>query len=883
VAFDVGSPTKLTTEDDFLASGDYLICLKMYTGYQEEPILIDTQVMTVTNLPPAIFETYINDVDSANWIYSASAWVMDGDWLDDVTCTVDYGDGTVPQPGELSMSSCDGPDHEYAEAGIYTVTITLTEASFDPVTASFQLEVLDPNPDVFTWSPLAPTTGETVTFSIFPDLLILLPPEMLFEWTRGANPGDTECTEPLGTDQTAATTFSAAGDYMVCLHLLNLPVQEITNNQIITVTDAPQTTHSISGTVFDDQNINGVFDAGEPGLPGMTVGVAKDCDWENVITAATGADGGYAFTGLDAGQHYCIDLAPSDSAVTRHPDLPASLDADLTGMDFGSTAQPLFSWTPSVPDEGAFVDFTAASGFANYAWAVPQAGESCEDQYSSHDSSPAANLHFGVSGSYQVCVEITDATDWSFYDSQLVTVANVAPVPYAEAAAIFPEPSEAGSPIQTAGAPFFDVDHLASCTVDYGDGSGAQAGTIPAEENACEGPAHTYTTAGTYPVTFTAYDPDGASGSATIDHVVTAPAGAPIVTAQPQNVSVEVGDAAGFNSAADGSPTPTVQWQVLSSEPGAVWTDLLGETGAALSFTAAYAQNGYQYRAVFTNSAGSATSDPATLTVSKKTVLCTITGWSGSYDGSAHGASGNCTAPDGTTLSGLSLGAAFTTVPGGTAHWTFAGGLTYNDQSGDAAVVIAKASAGVSLSGLTQAVDGSPKPVTVTMTPAGLNVVVTYNGVASAPSAAGSYAVVATVDDANYQGSASDTLNLTAPYTTAGFSAPIDLSSVFNAAKAGQMIPLKWRLLDGSGSPVTDLDPSAVTLALSPTACPSGAAVDAIEAYASGTSLLQNLGNGYYQLNWKTDKAWAGSCKKLTLKIGAWTGDGLAALFWFKK
>ncbi len=52
----------------------------------------------------------------------------------------------------------------------------------------------------------------------------------------------------------------------------------------------------------------------------------------------------------------------------------------------------------------------------------------------------------------------------------------------------------------------------------------------------------------------------------------------------------------------------------------------------------------------------------------------------------------------------------------------------------------------VILSNLRQAPDGGPKPVTVTTIPAGLPVVVTYNGSSTAPSALGNYTVVATVD-----------------------------------------------------------------------------------------------------------------------------------------
>jgi hypothetical protein len=59
---------------------------------------------------------------------------------------------------------------------------------------------------------------------------------------------------------------------------------------------------------------------------------------------------------------------------------------------------------------------------------------------------------------------------------------------------------------------------------------------------------------------------------------------------------------------------------------------------------------------------------------------------------------------------------------------------------------------------LTQTYNGSPKSVTVSTVPAGLANTVTYNGSSTLPVNAGSYAVVATVNDPNYQGTASATL-----------------------------------------------------------------------------------------------------------------------------
>jgi Ricin-type beta-trefoil lectin domain/Immunoglobulin I-set domain/Bacterial Ig domain len=93
---------------------------------------------------------------------------------------------------------------------------------------------------------------------------------------------------------------------------------------------------------------------------------------------------------------------------------------------------------------------------------------------------------------------------------------------------------------------------------------------------------------------------------------------APTITMQPTNQTVTAGQTATFTAAATGSPTPTVQWQV-STDSGATFNNVSGATSTTLSFTTALSQNGYQYRAVFTNSAGTATTTAATLTVNSPT------------------------------------------------------------------------------------------------------------------------------------------------------------------------------------------------------------------------------------------------------------------------
>jgi Tol biopolymer transport system component len=112
-----------------------------------------------------------------------------------------------------------------------------------------------------------------------------------------------------------------------------------------------------------------------------------------------------------------------------------------------------------------------------------------------------------------------------------------------------------------------------------------------------------------------------------------------------------------------------------------------------------------------------------------------------------------------------------------------------------------------------------------------------------------------------------------------GFSQPVDNNGVLNSLKAGQAVPLKWRVVTADGAPVTTLTSARVTA--EGYNCGTGMTTDQLEEVATGTSGLRNLGNGYYQFNWDTPKSYAGSCKTMHLDIG----DGVThdALFKFTK
>lgn len=147
---------------------------------------------------------------------------------------------------------------------------------------------------------------------------------------------------------------------------------------------------------------------------------------------------------------------------------------------------------------------------------------------------------------------------------------------------------------------------------------------------------------------------------------------------------------------------------------------------------------------------------PASASYGQTGLVATATGGSGTgalaYDaGSSTACSVNATTGALTITSGTGTCAITATRQGDS---------NYNASAASAAgsVTISKATATVALSGLTKTYNGSAQAAAATTTPAALTVNITYDGSATVPVNAGTYAVVATISDTNYQGSASGSL-----------------------------------------------------------------------------------------------------------------------------
>jgi hypothetical protein len=137
----------------------------------------------------------------------------------------------------------------------------------------------------------------------------------------------------------------------------------------------------------------------------------------------------------------------------------------------------------------------------------------------------------------------------------------------------------------------------------------------------------------------------------------------------------------------------------------------------------------------------------------------TLGGLAQTYTGSPLSASAT------TTPTGLKVSLTYngsSTVPTAAGSYTVVGTISDPNYQGTATgtLVIGKAAATVTLINLWHSYDGTAKAASATTTPAGIKVIITYNGGSAHPTAVGTYAIVGTIDDANYQGSATGTMTI---------------------------------------------------------------------------------------------------------------------------
>jgi PKD repeat protein len=128
----------------------------------------------------------------------------------------------------------------------------------------------------------------------------------------------------------------------------------------------------------------------------------------------------------------------------------------------------------------------------------------------------------------------------------------------------------------------------------------------------------------------------------------------------------------------------------------------------------------------------------------------------------------------------------------------------------------------------------------------------------------GSFTVTVAVTDKD-NGTGSNSTTHSVIYDFSSFLQPVDNLPIYNTVKAGQAIPVRFSLNGNQGLNIFAAGyPKSEIIQ-----CNSNAQVDGIEETVSaGTSSLSyDPVSDTYTYIWKTDKAWANSCRQLVVKL----------------
>jgi len=264
---------------------------------------------------------------------------------------------------------------------------------------------------------------------------------------------------------------------------------------------------------------------------------------------------------------------------------------------------------------------------------------------------------------------------------------------------------------------------------------------------------------GDYSLTVTVTDSGGLSATSNV--LIRVVPSATTLSVSPSSVTLAVGASQPFAATLRdqfNSPMPT--------QPSSFsWTTTGGGTVSSAGLYSASAKGQNFTVSASTPVAGEQVSAFAQVNVAPLAATITLASLTHTYDGSAKPATAT-TDPGGLAVSFSYDGAAPAPLAAGSYALVATVDTSTHEGSAAGTLTIHKAPSVVSFGQLSQFYDGAPKPVTVTTSPGGLAVALTYASSATAPTQVGSYPVSALVTDSNYAGSASATLTISKSYVS---------------------------------------------------------------------------------------------------------------------
>jgi uncharacterized repeat protein (TIGR01451 family) len=523
----------------------------------------DTLVITVNNAVPHVNAGPDQIASEGEWVHFAGAFDDPG-ISGSHTIEWDFGDG-------LTMTSTLTPTHLYADNGVYTVTLAITDADGAVGVDELLVTVNNAAPMVNAGSDQTMTEGAAMAFNgTFTDLGIL--DTHTIDWNFG------DGTTTSGS-LTPSHVYANDGVYTVTLTItdkdggVGRDGLSVTVNNVAPIVDAGADRVATEG---DFLSFTGTFTD-----PGTLDTYAIQWNFGDGTTASGTLlpTHEYVYDGV-----FTVTLTIIDSE--------GGMGSDTLEVVVGNASPIVNAGSDQMIDEGDPVDFVGAftdPGIADTHQIYWDFG----DGRTTSDTLTPVHV-YADNGIYTVRLTVMDDRGAVGADTLLITVNNIAPL-----VSVGPnQVAHEGETILLTGT-FTDPGTLDTHTItwDFGDGSTANGILMP---------THIYADNGVYTATLTVTDKDGASG---IDQL--------LVTVS--NVAPQV-NAGSDQMTSEGS---LVDFTGTFTDPGALDTHTInwdfgdGETTTnTLTPTHGYADNGvYTVTLTATDEDGDVTSDSLTVSV----------------------------------------------------------------------------------------------------------------------------------------------------------------------------------------------------------------------------------------------------------------------------
>ncbi|MFC6234442.1 PKD domain-containing protein [Leucobacter soli] len=483
----------------------------------------------------------------------------------------DFGDGSDTVEGALVT-------HEYAAAGSYTVTLTVTDDDGEATALQRVIDVLAP-----------PNQAPTAAFSYDVDSL-----DVDFDASASFDAdGDIESWEwtfgdgSSGSGETVSHHYAAAGDFTVQLTVTDDDGDTATATQSVTVEEPPNQAPLVQFD-FTAEFLAVDFDGTATTDPdGSIASVSWDFDDGSPVVSGGQAALTQQHTFAQGGT-YAVTLT-----VTDDDGASATATRSVTVAPEPPNAPPVASFSYTA----AFLDVTfdgsdssdADGDVVSWKWDFGDDSDDVERDV------PGVEHSYAEAGNYLVTLTVTDDDGAENSVTKTVTVS--------EEAVNAPPIADFG---YTATHLAVELDASASTDTDgsvvswqwnLGDGTSATGETVP----------HTYGAAGDYLVTLTVTDDDGASASTARTVTVTAAPNTPPVAAFDFGTN-------GLQASFDASDSADLEGPIASW----AWTFGDGDTGAGETTSHTYdAAGSYVVTLTVTDADGAQAALTKTVTVSE--------------------------------------------------------------------------------------------------------------------------------------------------------------------------------------------------------------------------------------------------------------------------